>query len=74
MTPIHYLPGVICRLFMNSRGIILNTFRPNVTRWTAIVTCPITGINYRADLTPIKSAVEVKPLLTVDELLERGGI
>ncbi len=74
MIPVHYLPGVICRLFMVSRGIILKTFRPNADSWTAIVTCPITGITYRADLTPIKSEVEVKPLLTVDDLLERGGI
>ena len=58
--PVHYLPGMLCQAFLKTPQVVsVHNFHQTTEGWTTVIKCMLTGIEYRLDLTPIKSEVKV---------------
>ena len=72
--PIHYLPSLLRRIFNIHENVVKllpYSLHQTAGGWTGVLKCGISGQEYRIEITPIKSEIEV---VTVDSLLEKGGL
>jgi hypothetical protein len=72
--PVHYFPGFLCKVFIKHESLFkCRNFHPTADGWTTVVKCNFTNIEYRVDVTPIKSEKIVIPD-TYQQLLQQDGI
>lgn len=70
--PIHYLPSYLYQTLKVVPNLMtVHNFHSTADGWTTVLRCPQTGIEYRLDLTPIKSEVKVEELRYSD--FEKGS-